>query len=296
MFNFFNLTPRKIKKAHKVFTWFAIFSLILQLNSGVFLSRQVLAAEESPLPESTSVVELPPVEEIPVEEVQAEEPPAELPPVEEIPVEEPPVELPPVEEPPVEEIPVEEPPVEEPPAEEIPVEETTSTPEITLDLTKPIEPPQSAELVSNEIPKQIEKVCLTDEQIVSSTNEDWEINTGEGWSKTKEAVKLGVKYVYPQENKVTVTFKCLPKDGTTPLKIQKIKISDLRLPEGTNPYGEYAYDITTGMQDGSFEYDVTLPKPEGQTAEVSFMEDLNGELKTVEEGKISQGNEKVEVS
>src|SRR4030042_304144 len=131
MFNFFNLTPRKIKKAHKVFTWFAIFSLILQLNSGVFLSRQVLAAEESPLPESTSVAALPPVEEIPVE-------------------------LP-------------------------PVEETPSTPEIPLDLTKPIEPPQSAELVSNEIPKQIEEVCLTDEQIVSSTNEDWEINTGEGW-------------------------------------------------------------------------------------------------------------------
>src|SRR4030043_794935 len=209
MFNIFNLSSRKIKKAHKVFTWFAIFSLILQLNSGVFLSRQVLAAEESPLQESTPVIELPPAEEIPVEEVQAEEPPAELPPAEEIPVEE---------------VQAEEPPAELPPAEEIPVEEATSTPEITLDLTKPIEPPQSAELVSNEIPKQIEKVCLTDEQIVSSTNEDWEINTGEDWSKTKEAVKLGVKYVYPQENKVTVTFKCLPKDGTTPLKIQKIKI------------------------------------------------------------------------
>src|SRR4030043_1090536 len=57
MFNIFNLSSRKIKKAHKVFTWFAIFSLILQLNSGVFLSRQVLAAEESPLPEPTPIVE-----------------------------------------------------------------------------------------------------------------------------------------------------------------------------------------------------------------------------------------------
>jgi uncharacterized repeat protein (TIGR01451 family) len=90
-----------------------------------------------------------------------------------------------------------------------------------------------------------------------------------------------------------VTFKCLPEEGTTPLKIQQIKVSDLKLPEDTNPYGEYAYDITTDMQNGTFEYDVTLPKPEDQDVDVSYMENLDSEVKTIEDEKINQEGDKV---
>jgi len=46
----------------------------------------------------------------------------------------------------------------------------------------------------------------------------------------------------------------------------------LKLPDDVKPAGEWAYDITTGMENGNFEYEVTLPKPENQTAEVSYIE------------------------
>jgi uncharacterized repeat protein (TIGR01451 family) len=147
-------------------------------------------------------------------------------------------------------------------------------------------------------PTEIEQVCLTDETpILDSTDTDWNRNDTTGISETKNKVELGVRYTFPQENKVSVLFKCLPKDESlrTSLKIQRIKISDLKLPEGVNPYGEYAFDITTGMQDGTFEYDVTLPKPENKTAAVSFMEETGGELQAVSEEKLNQEGDKVKV-
>lgn len=128
----------------------------------------------------------------------------------------------------------------------------------------------------------LERVCLTDQQIKDTTNEEWIIDDVNGISETKNKVQLGVKYVYPQENKVSVTFKCLPKDENlrTTLKIQKVKTSDLNLPDTMNNVGEYAYDITTGMTDGNFEYDVTLPKPENSTAEISYIEKSIDEAKS----------------
>lgn len=193
-------------------------------------------------------------------------------------------------------------PTEEPtpaPALE-PTPEPTSEPTPTLVPTEEITP----------TPVEVEKVCLTNgQEIKDSTSDNWEINLEEGWSQTKEPVKLGVKYLFPQENKVSVTFKRLPKDESlrTTLKIQQVKVSDLKLPEGTNPYGEYAYDITTGMANGTFEYDITLPKPENKTAEVSYIEKSaeeiksqteplkEDELKPVDEGKLNQEGDKVTV-
>jgi len=171
---------------------------------------------------------------------------------------------------------------------------TGSLETITLGETPTAEP--SAELSPTPAPA-VEKECLADQVILDSLNEDWNIDLEKGISETKEKVTLGVKYVFPQENKVTLTFKCLPKDVSlrTSLKIEKVKISDLDLPEGTNPYGEYAYDITTGMKNGDFEYEVTLPKPEGQEAQVSYMEDVNAEVQSVDERNINEEGDKVKV-
>jgi len=152
----------------------------------------------------------------------------------------------------------------------------------------------------------VEKVCLTGGEIIEDTiNENWIINDTTGISETKENVKLGVRYVYPQENKVTITFKCLPADESlrTPLKIQKVKTSDLNLPDDIGNIGEYAYDITTGMANSTFEYDVTLPKPSDSTAEVSYIEKSIDdattneikvdEIKPVEENKLEQSGDTV---
>ncbi|MCJ7826176.1 VWA domain-containing protein, partial [Patescibacteria group bacterium] len=119
---------------------------------------------------------------------------------------------------------------------------------------------------------------------------------------------LGTKYVYPYDAGVTVTFTCLPKDEAlrSQLKIERVKISDLKLPEGVNLQGEYAYDITTGMENGTFEYTVTFPKPEGKTAEVSYIEKSVTEakdtqltaddIKPVEESKVNQEGNTVKVT
>ena len=165
----------------------------------------------------------------------------------------------------------------------------------------------SATLTPTQTP--VEKICLTNEEIKDTINEDWNINTEKGFSETKEKVKLGVKYVFPQENKVSVTFKCLPKEESlrTTLKIEKVKVSDLNLPEGFNPYGEFAYDITTGMTDGDFEYDVTLPTAPDQDSEISYIEKTadeaknqteikTDEIKTIEEGKTSQEGDQIKAT
>lgn len=151
---------------------------------------------------------------------------------------------------------------------------------------------------------------MTDgQEIKDSVNEDWNIDNEKGIAETREKIKLGVKYIFPLENKVSVTFKCLPKDESlrTTLKIQQIKVSDLKLPEGTNPYGEYAYDITTGMTNGTFEYTITLPKPEDRAVEVSYIEKTaeeiknqteplkEDEIKLVNVGKLGQEGDKISV-
>ncbi|MDD2482786.1 MAG: VWA domain-containing protein [Candidatus Shapirobacteria bacterium] len=178
-----------------------------------------------------------------------------------------------------------------PAPEIITVPENTPTPEST-----PTEAPVLGTV--------FEKVCLTDEQIKDTTNEEWIINDTTGISETKGKVQLGVKYIYPQKNKVSITFKCLPKDESlrTSLKIQKIKTADLVLPDTMGSVGEYAFDITTGMKDGDFEYDVTLPKPVDSTAEISYIEKSIDEAKSdlsffdinkIEDSKIEQSGDTV---
>lgn len=158
-----------------------------------------------------------------------------------------------------------------PPKEESssPASETTPAPSIT---------PSPAPT-----PTEIEKVCSTEVTNQTSTF-DWDIDSGRELAQTRDTVTLGTKYVYPYDSGVSVTFTCLPKDETlrTQLKIERVKVSDLKLPDGVRPDGDYAYDITTGMANGTFTYTVTLPKTEGKTADVSYIEKSINELKNQE--------------
>ena len=117
--------------------------------------------------------------------------------------------------------------------------------------------------------------CLTSsENITDSLSIDWNYDQEKDLYETKEKVKLGVKYIFPQDNNVTVTFKCLPTNDSllSTLKIKRVKTSDLNLPENTTNIGEYAYDITTDMMDGIFKYDITLPKTSDNNAGIAYIE------------------------
>jgi len=157
-------------------------------------------------------------------------------------------------------------------------------------------------------PKEIEQECLTEGQAISdSVNENWDIDEENEIAKTKENVKLGVRYIFPEDEKVTVTFTCLPKndEDRSPLKIQKVKVGDLKLPNGVETSSEYAYDITTEMKNESFKYDLELPKPEGSEAEVSYIEmDLSNavseevkaeDIKNIEDDKLKQRSDESDV-
>ncbi|MDH5533295.1 MAG: Ig-like domain-containing protein [Candidatus Pacebacteria bacterium] len=95
-------------------------------------------------------------------------------------------------------------------------------------------------------------------------------------------VELNKTYVAPQNDQVSVTFTSLPENAGN-LNIEEIILSDEQV-ESLGALSNVAYDITSSMEDGTFEYDLTLPLPEGAdgTAKVVYAENLDG-LSTGEE-------------
>lgn len=151
--------------------------------------------------------------------------------------------------------------------------------------------------------------CLEEKfEIKNSEKDDWNINEEKGIAETKNAVELGVTYIFPLEEKTTVTFTCLPKDSEkrANLKIEKISTTEINLPDGFSAVYEYAYNITTEMDNGDFKYDITLPKSEKVEAQIVYVEKSAEEirkeeikkddLKDIEKDKIEQKEDMVSVS
>jgi hypothetical protein len=81
-----------------------------------------------------------------------------------------------------------------------------------------------------------------------------------GSQATLASVKLGTTYVAPQNSDVTVTFTQLPENPGS-LTIEEIILSDEQV-EMLGALSNVAYDITSSMENKSFQYELTLPKPE----------------------------------
>ncbi|MFA5024974.1 MAG: choice-of-anchor K domain-containing protein [Candidatus Shapirobacteria bacterium] len=151
----------------------------------------------------------------------------------------------------------------------------------------------------------VEQVCPVEGDTMRDSVElDWNYDCATDTYITREKVQLGIKYIFPKENNVTVTFTSLPKDELyrSYLKIKQVKTSELKLPENVGNIGEYAYDITTDMFDGEFKYDITLPKNPDQTAEISYIEKTleqaktgvtTSEINSVDESKTEQQDNKI---
>lgn len=136
--------------------------------------------------------------------------------------------------------------------------------------------------------KEEGKVCVDQvDNLLKSNNEDWmdvfdeDGVLIEGAKETRDPVKPGVKYEFPLENRVSVTFRCLPADEDLrkPLRIQRVRVSDLNLPDEVKTDADYAYSITADMEDGTFEYDLTLPKPGWVDAEILSIDREVDEIK-----------------
>lgn len=286
-----------------------LFLVFQSLTPGFFVSSRI-SAQDAAIVETPTPTVVPAPEQqnndvtpepTPVQEVATPTPNNEITPtIDPTPSIEPSITVTP--EPPVEISPSVEPSVDEPsespsdpPKEEGPPESTpspTDTPTVTPEPT----------------PEVLETSCEQPETTRTTSEYDWSINEFAGTAETRSPVELGVTYVFPKNTNVSVTFTCLPQDTSkrTTLKIQEVAISELKLPDGINSTTSSAYDITTGMKDGTFKYTITLPKQDNQTAEVSYIEKTldeaknneiqTSEIKQIEENKINQEGTKVKAS
>ncbi|MFA5925545.1 MAG: hypothetical protein WC831_01305 [Parcubacteria group bacterium] len=87
-------------------------------------------------------------------------------------------------------------------------------------------------------------------------------------------VELGETYKAPQNEEVTVVFTKLPEKAGN-LSIEEITLTDEQV-SAMNALSNKAYDVTSDMADGTFKYDLTLPKPKDeQKVEIKYAENVN---------------------
>jgi hypothetical protein len=114
---------------------------------------------------------------------------------------------------------------------------------------------------------------------------------------TNSPVEEGKEYEFPGNKDVVVKFTELPeKPGT--LSIEEIKLSDEQVEE-LGALSDTAYDITSTMENGSFEYDLSLPKPKDEkNVVVKYAEKISelDEAKTVSNDDVTQKDDSVKVS
>lgn len=98
-------------------------------------------------------------------------------------------------------------------------------------------------------------------------NQLWLMNEAKA---TVAHVNLNETYVAPQNDQVSVTFTQLPEEAGT-LSIEEITLTDEQV-LALGAYTNLAYDITSSMPDGSFEYQLRLPLPENapETAQIVY--------------------------
>src|SRR3990167_10011802 len=144
-------------------------------------------------------------------------------------------------------------------------EEATTTPELTQEETitpTPSEEPTTASPTpvdnlspptsSDNNPPESE----TSAQLAPAV---WQTNS-DGSATTTNVVSLDQTYKAPQNDKVKITFTKLP-DPSDKLTVREVKLSSEQQDE-LSALSDTAYEFTSPMADGTFEYDLTLPLPQ----------------------------------
>lgn len=93
---------------------------------------------------------------------------------------------------------------------------------------------------------------------------------------TFQNVELNKEYIAPQNSGVKLTFTKLPNNSGN-IKIEEITLTPEQI-EQTSALSNKAYDITSDMIDGTFEYNLSLPIPNFLNEEqvgIKYTEDIN---------------------
>lgn len=109
-------------------------------------------------------------------------------------------------------------------------------------------------------------------QNISTSKPQWEAGKNEN-TKVIGPVELNTIYKAPQNDQVTVTFTQLPANPGK-LSIEEITLTDEQV-ASMHALSNKAYDVTSDMADGTFKYDLTLPKPKDeQKVEIKYAENV----------------------
>lgn len=144
--------------------------------------------------------------------------------------------------------------------------------DIATDSATPIiinndEPTSSAQLIS-ETATDSAIVSATDDLSVSSNITS--VQTEDNRVITYENVAVGNTYT-SKDNKVTVTFTEISGPSGS-LSIKEITLTSEQIAR-SGALSDIAYDITSTMEDGTFKFDLTLPKPDTDNLKVKYSED-----------------------
>lgn len=145
------------------------------------------------------------------------------------------------------------------------------------------------------------RTFVTDSLEISSDDTQWISWLTEADNKTAttiENVVEGREYLYPFNDKVSVIFTKLPEESGT-LTITQLELDE----ELVEKFGtDVAFDVTTTMENGTFEFDLHLPQPENlentETVDVVYADttaDLLVEEKVSKVEKEEGGEQMVEV-
>ena len=107
--------------------------------------------------------------------------------------------------------------------------------------------------------------------VAEAKKEIWSVDGKK--ATTNDPVELEKEYQFPENVEVMVKFTKLPENSGT-LSIEEIKLSDKQV-ESLGAFSSVAYDITSTMEDGTFAYDLTLPKPKDEkNVQIKYAEDI----------------------
>ena len=164
------------------------------------------------------------------------------------------------------------------------VEETTpeESTEVTEESTSELKDPAVAGLVDSLLRSN------------TSTSNEQKDESPETTTTFVETVELGLTYVHVNNEQVQITFTKLPETPGS-VTIEEVFLTDAQVKQ-FGALSNVAYDITSSMENGTFEYDLNLPKPKtkaGAVSKVVYAENksklISGETEVIEDVQVKKG-------
>ena len=154
------------------------------------------------------------------------------------------------------------------------VTESTPAPEPSIEVTPTTMPEPTVSPSVEPMPTPTETVSPIVPPDTGNETKVWKTDGDK--ATTVEQAKLNTVYTAPQNDQVTVEFTKLPEKSGK-LSVQEITLTDDQK-SALNALTDKAYDITSDMADGTFEYNLNLPNIQNETGNIVYFENTPEEF------------------